>query len=511
MIKLNIGTKGGRIQSVELKDYKTFDHKPLILWDKNNSDWGLSFYANNRDVYTREMVFTYEQINSQTLSFKAKTSEGYIEFLYHLPQDSYMLDLKINLINLNKSIANNTRTINLSWNAKIIGQEKGRSFENQNTTLYIKHFEDDVDRISSEKKIPTRLKWIGFKQQFFSSVLIFDKGIKGVSVFSNDIKDEKSNYLKEFSADIPLPYRNTGNENYGMQFYFGPNHFLTLREYGKDIELHRLINLGWWIFGWVNRYLVIPIFNFLENNIVQNYGIIILLLTLIIKLLLFPLTYKSYASQAKMRVLKPQIDEITKKFPKEKMMERQRATMDMYRKAGVNPMGGCLPMFIQLPILYAMFRFFPASIELRQKSFLWAEDLSTYDSIASLPFDIPMYGAHISLFCLLMAITNLAYTHFNMQLTAGTSQQMPGMKLMMYLMPVMLLVWFNNYSSGLSYYYFISTLITVLQTVIIRKTIDDKKVLAKLEAKKKKPRKKSGFQGRLEKMARERGYKLPKK
>jgi len=286
-----------------------------------------------------------------------------------------------------------------------------------------------------------------------------------------------------------------------MQFYFGPNKYKTLREYGKDIELHELVDLGWKMFAWVNKYFVIEIFNFLEKYM-SNYGLIIFILTIIIKLILSPLTYKSYLSTAKMRVLKPQIDEINERIPKDKAMERQQATMALYKKAGVNPMGGCLPMLVQFPILIALFRFFPSSIELRQKSFLWATDLSSYDSIATLPWEIPFYGDHISLFCLLMAGTNLIYTKMNGQMQS--SNQMPGMQAMMYMMPVMFLVWFNNYASGLSYYYFIATLFTIIQTWAIRKwMVDDTKVLAMLEESKKKPVKKSKFQQRLEDAAKQ--------
>ncbi len=317
--------------------------------------------------------------------------------------------------------------------------------------------------------------------------------------------DETSRVLKNFSAEISLPYQGNKIETYPMQFYFGPNKFKTLRKYGKDIQLESMVNLGWGIFGWINRYFVIEIFNFLERFI-SNYGIIILILTIIIKLLLAPLTYKSYMSTAKMKVLKPQIDAINEKIPKDKAMERQQATMALYKKAGVNPMGGCLPMLVQFPFLIALFRFFPASFELRQQSFLWAKDLSSYDSIMTLPWNIPWYGDHVSLFCLLMAGTNLVYTSMNGQMQS--SQQMPGMKYMMYLMPVMFLGWFNNYASGLSYYYFIATLFTVLQTIAIRKfMVDDDKVLAMLEANKKKPVKKSKFQQRLEEAAKQRGKK----
>jgi YidC/Oxa1 family membrane protein insertase len=343
----------------------------------------------------------------------------------------------------------------------------------------------------------TPLKWVAFKDQFFSSVLIASQNFGGGYVETEVIEDEKSPFLRINQAELALPFRFVEDDEASMQFFFGPNHFYTLRSY-EGLELHEILPLGWGIFGWINRYAVIPVFNFLEGFI-GNYGIIILILTILIKIVLFPLTYKSYMSTAKMRVLKPQIDEINERIPKEKAMERQQATMALYRKAGVNPMGGCLPILLQMPILIAMFRFFPSSIELRQESFLWASDLSTYDSILDLPFTIPFYGDHVSLFTLLMAVTNVVYTRINQEMTQS-SAQMPGMKGMMYLMPVMFLFFFNSYASGLSYYYFISTLITIGQTVLIRQFVDEKAILARLKANQKKPAKKSKFQARLEEM-----------
>jgi YidC/Oxa1 family membrane protein insertase len=299
-------------------------------------------------------------------------------------------------------------------------------------------------------------------------------------------------------ALVNVPY--TGNDNLGFHFYFGPNDFKALKPYDEEYQLRELVYLGWGFLRYINLG-VIEVFHFFEGFI-SNYGLIILLLTILIKLILFPLTYKSYVSTAKMKVLKPQIEEINNKIPKEKAMERQQATMALYRKAGVNPMGGCLPMLLQMPILFAMFQFFPASIELRGEAFLWADDLSSYDSIFQLPFEIPFYGDHVSLFCLLMAITNIVYTKINQEMTQS-SQQMPGMKGMMYMMPVMFLFFFNNYASGLSYYYFISTLITIGQTLLIRRFVDEEALLAKLNANKKKPVKKSKFQQRLEDMQRQ--------
>lgn len=523
LVKVTISNKGGRIYSVQLKEYQTHDSLPLILWEGEQNRFGMSFFSKNRKVNTQELFFEAVDGASQVMAttqergVSMRLSAGddkYLEYKYTLAPDSYMVDFTVNAVGLDNVIARSSNYLTFNWQADIPGQEKGRKFENQYTALYYKYFEDDVESLSAggsdDKELTTKVKWIAFKQQFFSSVLIADTPFKGVMVKS-ETKDETSKILKNFDTEISLPYKGNRMESYPMHFYFGPNHYLTLRKYGKDIELHKLVDLGWKLFAWVSRFIVIPLFSFLETHVTTNYGLVILLLTLIIKLALSPLTYKSYLSTAKMRVLKPQIDEINEKFPKDKAMERQQATMALYKKVGVNPMGGCLPMLLQFPILLAMFRFFPASIELRQKSFLWATDLSSYDSIFDLPFDIPMYGDHISLFCLLMGVTNLIYTRMNQQMTSST-QQMPGMQTMMYLMPVMFLVWFNNYASGLSYYYFVATLFTIGQTWAIRKFfVDDKKVLAMLAAAKKRPAKKSKFQQRLEDAAKKRGYDPRKK
>ncbi|RXQ93992.1 membrane protein insertase YidC [Ancylomarina salipaludis] len=520
LVKIKVSNKGGRIYSVQLKDYQTHDSLPLILWEGDKNRFGMTFYAQNKAIDTQDLFFTNEEglenINAssqkKTLSMKLSAGDGqYLEYVYTLEPDSYMLDFDIKAIGLNNIISRNQNSLTFNWQADLYSKEKGQDFENQYTALYYKFYEDDVENLGAggdkEEDLTTQVKWIAFKQQFFSSALIAKNTFKGIKLKSVSM-DEHSPILKNFSAEISLPYSGDVKESYPMQFYFGPNHYLTLRKYGKDIQLEKVIDLGWGIFGWVNKYAVIPLFNFLER-FMGNYGIIILILTILIKLVLSPLTYKSYLSSAKMRVLKPQIDEINERIPKDKAMERQQATMALYKKVGVNPMGGCLPMLVQFPILIALFRFFPASIELRQKSFLWASDLSSYDSIAQLPWHIPMYGDHISLFCLLMAATNLVYTKMNGQMQ--TSTQMPGMQAMMYLMPVMFLVWFNNYAAGLSYYYFIATLFTIVQTWAIRKwMVDDEKVLAMLEASKKKPVKKSKFQQRLEEAAKKKGYNAKK-
>ncbi len=504
LIKVTLSNKGGRIYSVELKDFKTHDGQPLILFNGDDNRFGFVFTYNTRIFSTNDLFFNIKSQTDRSVDFEvAGTNNESLTFSYHLDDNTYMVDHQIASKNLGNSFATARGALDIEWTQIMPGQEKGRKSEQQYSGVYYKYFEDEVDWLSSakndEEDLRTKLKWIAFKDQFFSSVFIANEALASAYV-TTELGDETSPYIRLNKAEAAVPFDFTRNDKADFRFFFGPNHFYTLLKH-KDLELEKLIPLGWGIFGWINRFAVIPVFNFFQGFI-ASYGIIILLLTLLIKLLLFPLTYKSYMSSAKMRALKPQIDEINERIPKDKAMERQQATMGLYRKAGVNPMGGCLPMLLQMPILIAMFRFFPASIELRQESFLWATDLSTYDSIFSLPWDIPFYGDHVSLFCLLMSITNVVYTHMNQEMTQS-SQQMPGMKGMMYMMPVMFLFFFNNYASGLSYYYFVSTLITIGQTLLIRRFIDEKALLAKLNAHQKKPVKKSSFQARLENMAKQ--------
>lgn len=505
-IKMIFSNQGGKIYSVELKDYKTSGGDPLILFDGDKNKFGFNFTHNTRIFNTNELYFKLKSQTDTSVVYELALPTGEsLAFNYTLPKDEYMARFTVNTHNLQHLMATPRGSIDFNWYMQMPSFEKGRSFEQQYSGLYYKFYKDEVDWLKStkddSKDLRTKVKWIGFKSQFFSSVFIADDAFSSASVESKVEADETSEFLQYNSAEVVVPIDMAQNQELDFHFYFGPNHFYTLNSYGKDLELGRLINLGWGVLGWINRYAVIPIFNFLEGFI-SNYGIIILILTIMIKLVLFPFTYKSYISSAKMKVLKPQIEEINARIPKDKAMERQQATMALYKKVGVNPMGGCLPMLLQMPILIALFRFFPASIELRQESFLWATDLSSYDSILNLPFTIPFYGDHVSLFTLLMAGTNIFYTKMNSEMTQSTNQ-MPGMKGMMYMMPIMFLFIFNSYASGLSYYYFISTLITVGQTFIIRQFVDDKKILAKLHANKKKPTKKSGFAQRLENMAKQ--------
>lgn len=523
-IKLHINTKGGCIDYVDLKGYRTHDSLPLILWKDHKSSMGLNFYARNKQINTADLIFVpntnQKELNAegaeQVLTMRAYVDENkYLEFEYKLAPDSYMVDFNINTYNLNDVIASNTNFLTLYWGVDMPQLEKSRDFESRYTGVYYNFSNNDVEHLSltGDEKVdlPTSVKWVAYKQQFFSSVLIANESFPNVLV--STANNTTRGFLKTADAEISLPYSGKAIEKYDMHFYFGPNSYPTLREYGKDIELPKLVDLGWKWIAWFNRYVVIPIFNFLETNVTLNYGLIIFLLTLIIKLVLFPLTYKSYMSQAKMRVLKPQIDEINKKIPADKAMERQQAVMKLYKKAGVNPMGGCLPMLLQMPILIALFYFFPGAIELRQKSFLWATDLASYDSIATLPFTIPFYGNHVSLFCLLMTITNILYMWYNSK-NQPQNDQMKGMQVMMYIMPIMFLFIFNSYSSGLSYYYFIATLITIVQTWAIRKFVNDEKLLKQIELAKTKPVKKSKFQQKLEEMQRmqeQRMKQMPKK
>ncbi|MBI5217771.1 MAG: membrane protein insertase YidC [Bacteroidia bacterium] len=524
LIKIKISNKGGRIYSAQLKHYHTWDGKPLLLFDGANNEFGLNFFSQNKSISTNDLFFTPSTAEKHISSDKETKSlsmkllcgdKGRIEYLYSLEPNSYMLKFKMNFSNLDSIISNNASYLTLNWKALIPGLEKGVQWESDNTSIYWKLMDEEVNYLNErsedvKENLKTKVKWIAYKQQFFSTILVADSAFLNAQVHALKA-DTASHCLKKFMAEISLPYEKTGKQSIPMKFYFGPNQVKILKQF--NLEFEQLVPLGWAIFKWVNQFLVIPIFNFLGSYI-SNYGLIIFLLTIIIKILLFPLTYKSYLSSAKMRVLKPQVDELNKKIPKEKTMERQQAAMALYKKVGVNPMGGCIPILLQFPILIALFRFFPASIELRQQSFLWATDLSTYDSICSwsvqIPFVSEYFGNHLSLFTLLMCGSLILTTLMNSEQMAGTSQ-MPGMKVMMWMMPVMMLLWFNNYAAGLSYYYFLANMITFLQTIIIRRFVDDKKILSQLEANKAKPVKRSKFQQRLEEMAKKRGYKLPKK
>ena len=438
-------------------------------------------------------------------------NEGsYLDFTYTLQPNDYRMDFSIKGTGLNGMLSPSTETLGMTWTQDIRQQEKGRKFENRYVGLYYKVENDDVENLSEtgndSKNVNETLQWIGYKDMFFSTVLVAKEGFKDVKMDSRMY--ENGEYMKNFHTTATVSFDLNGAQTTDFQYFFLPNKYSLLNDYndtledGQELRLEKLVPLGWGIFRWVNQYFIIPLFNFL-GGFIDNYGWLIFLLTVIVKLILFPLTYKSYMSSAKMRVLRPQVEEINAKYPnQDQAMERQRQIMELYSRAGASPMSGCIPMLLQMPILIALFMFFPSAIELRHESFLWAHDLSTYDAIISWDAQIPListyFGNHISLFCLLMTITNIVYTKYNMEMTNTGQQQMPGMKTMMYLMPLMFLFIFNSYASGLTYYYFISTLITIAQTLFFRYTIDEEKLLAKLEANKRKPMKKSGFMKRLE-------------
>ena len=515
LLEVHLSNKGGRVSYVRLKEYDNYKGEPLVLFNENDSKFDLTLVtASNRVVNTGDLYFTpVKDENTNRVTMRLQAGEGsHLDFIYTLQPDNYMLQFTIQGTGLNGVLSPSTTSLDLSWQQKIVQQEKGRRFEDRYATIYYKFAADDVDYLSEtrndSKQLSNRLRWIAYKDMYFSSILIADnEGLESTSLDSKMLS-ENSPYLKEYKATTTLPFDLKGNEPTELRFYFGPNSFPLLKSFDKGVEkanqldLEKIVPLGWGIFRWVNQYFVIPLFNFLGQYI-HSYGVLILLLTIIVKTILFPLTRKSYLSTAKMRVLRPQVEEINAKYPgQEQAMDRQRAIMDLYSRAGASPMAGCIPMLLQMPILIALFMFFPAAIELRHQSFLWAQDLSTYDAIVSwdtyIPLVTPYFGNHISLFCLLMTIVNILYTKFNMDQTNTGQQQMPGMKLMMYLMPIMMLVFFNQYASGLTYYYFVSTLITILQTVIFRYTIDEEKLLAQLEENKRKPMKKSGLMKRLE-------------
>jgi len=534
VFKLQIDAKGGRIGQAILKKYLSYDKMPLTLFTSDSSEFSIALPAGNQVVNTSDLYFEpffYNQADKgldnivisgkDSLKFgmrvyslgadSAVNRSSYIEYLYTLTGNEYMIGLKINFVNMKGVLADNVNYLNLDWKTHMRQQEKSLTTEQQASTIYYKYFQTpDVDNLNERKDvketIKTKLNWISFKQQFFSTTLIAkDYFINADLTSTSSTKlPSEGHAMKHMEAAIALPFDQ--GKSIDMKMYLGPNKYTEFRKY--KLELEKQIPLGWGLFilAWINRYAVIPSFDWLSGfNL--NYGIIILLLTLGLKIILFPIAYKTYMSSAKMRILKPEIDEISAKFPKkEDAMKKQQATMGLYKKAGVNPMAGCVPMLLQLPILIAFFRFFPASIELRQQSFLWANDLSSYDSIYNLPFTIPFYGDHISLFCLLMTISTIIYTKLNNDMMAQ-SNQMPGMKTMMYLMPVMFLGFFNNYSSGLSYYYLLANLITFAQMWGFRKFIDEDKLHLRIKENQKKPVVKSAFQKRLEEMSKVQGKK----
>ena len=532
LMKLTFSTRGGNIKKAVLKEYFQYaedgeERAELVLFD-STSNFNLNFFTrDSKNITTDELVFTTDEssqnINGddeRTVSFKLNAgADRYIEYVYKIKGNDYMIDFDVNMVEMDQIVDMRSGEVYVNWMVNAPSQEKSLKPQRDATTIFYKYKNEDVDDLGisdDREELEASMKWVSLKQQFFNTTLIADEYFDKSRAFMETFTDEgETEYVKKLTTALTLPVSGSKIEKLGMSMYLGPNKYDILEGHGN--ELQDIINLGWGIFGWVNQFAVIPVFHFLED-FNWNYGIIILILTILLKLILMPITYKTYLSGAKMRVLKPEISEINDKY-KDDAMKKQQTTMALYRQTGVNPLSGCIPLLIQMPILFAMFRFFPASIELRQESFLWADDLSTYDSIYTFPagFDIPFYGDHVSLFTILMAISIAFYTKMNSQMSMGAMAEGPmaaQMKIMTYMMPVMMLFFFNNYSAGLSYYYLLANVISIGQTVLIRKVfINEDSIRAKIEMNKKKPKnqKKSGFQKRLEDMSKQQQAKLKNK
>lgn len=517
-----ISTKGGALKSIELKNYVTYDSLPLLLFD-DSSSFDMSFETkkagilSTSDFYFEALsgskVVTEKDSDEVRLRLYAGSKEKYLEYVYSLAGTSNMLHFDVNLVGLEEVIAPSSSDIFTSWKVLTPNQEKTRKNQERYTTTYYRFTNGDVDYINEskddEEALEAPVHWVAFKEQFFTAAIIADQGF---GTYGSKVATKKTNggsYIKELKAELTIPYKYDRKETFAMKIYAGPNDYSKLKEY--DLDLEEVVPLGWGIFGWVNQFIVIPVFNFLDGFDL-GYGLIIFLLTLFIKIILLPIFYKTTLSSQRMKVLKPDIAKINEKY-KDDSMKKQQATMDLYRKAGVSPLAGCIPMLIQMPILIAMFRFFPASIELRQQPFLWAEDLSTYDSIFEWTAEIPLissfYGNHVSLFTILMAISLFFYTRINMQFSSGQIDGPMGkqMKIMTNFMPLMMLFFFNSYAAGLCYYYFLANLMSIIQTFIIKRYfVNEEAIRAKIEAHKKNPKKhkkKSGFAKRLEEVAKQ--------
>ncbi|OWY21646.1 membrane protein insertase YidC [Sphingobacteriales bacterium UPWRP_1] len=503
LIKITLTNKGGRVYSAQLKNYKNFEQQPLVLLNGPGNEFSLKLPMNRSVENTQNYLFEVVKADAGQVVMRLyhADSAAYVEQAYSLKPKSYALEYNFILSGFDKYLPDNT-ALELDWKTNLIKQEQSLTTERSTTGIYYKEQEDDPTYLSEtandKKSISFSLDWVAFKQQFFNTTLIAQKGFKAAELAIEAPAAETDTTLEIASANLRMQYEPGAEFIFPMQLYFGPNHYKTLRSMKNGME--KMVPLGWGIFGWVNRWIIIPLFNFF-SRFIGSYGLIILLLTLVIKFALFPLTYRSSMSAAKMNVLKPEMEELREKYGKD-AQKLQAEQMKLYSRAGVNPLGGCLPQLLQLPILIAMYRFFPASIELRQHGFLWAKDLSTYDSILHLPFKIPFYGDHVSLFCILSAASTFIYMRMNNQMTPTTSKEMElQMKIMQNIMPVMLLFLFNNFSAGLTYYFFLSNIITYAQQYIIKRFfIDEAALHAQIQENKKKPMKQSKFQQRLEEM-----------
>ena len=509
-IKVSFTTKGAQASSVLIKNYFTYDSLDLYLVKQNASNLDMEFYSDFHRAFLKSSTFNFTKVaqTDSSLVFRlAFADNAYVEHVYNLSPDSYMLDFDVKMVGMDKYIRNGSQML-VNWKMNVPRLEKGYDNEKNYSSVFYKFpNEEEVEDLGfrnaeSSESLSTKVEWFAFQQQFFSAIMVAENSFSqgDLSYKFYPVTDPDKN-LMECNAKMQIGYDAAQEVSVPFKFYFGPNLYKELKSY--DYGFENIVPLGGWLIGWINRVVIINFFDYL-SRFISNYGIIILLMTIAIKLVISPLTLKSYMSSAKMRVLKPEIEKINAKYPKkEDAMKKQQEVMALYKKTGVSMFGGCLPMLLQFPILFAMFRFFPASFELRQQGFLWADDLSTYDTILDLPFNIPLYGDHVSLFALLMAVSMFFYSKMNMD-QMPSNNDMPGMKAMqLYFMPIFLLVLCNNFSSGLSYYYMLSNLITIAQTWVIRKYfIDEQKLFAQLKAKaaNAKPVKKSKFQQRLDEM-----------
>jgi len=493
---ITLSNKGGKITSVEVKGQKTFTGKPLILFAGSENKFGLNLNAAGKVINTNDLYFTSTKTGN-TVTMRANYgANAYVEYVYDLKASSNKVAFNVNLVGLQQVIAGNT--IGLNWSTILLQQEKSIESEHRYSAPYYKYLDGDVNHLSvskdeKEELSKGKIQWFSFKQHFFSASLIskqaFEKGSLEVKI------PTAPGQVKFYDANMQLPYAHTANQAYEMEFYFGTNKFSALKAQGYDLE--QQVDMGYWPLKYINRFIVLPVFNFL-NSFGWNYGLIILVLTILLKVALSPLTYKSYLSMAKMRVLKPEMDEIKAKVGEDNPTLVQQEYLKLYKKAGVNPLGGCLPMVLQLPLVMAFFFFFPNLFELRGESFLWMKDLSTYDEFIKFGVKIPFIGDHLSLMCVLMTISTLIMTYFNNQVSGATGQ----MKYIGYIMPVIFLGVLNSYPAGLNYYYFLANLMTFGQQFLIRKMVDDDKIHALIQQNKARPadekKKKSKFQQRLD-------------
>lgn len=509
VVRLVVSNKGGQIVEAKMKNFVNYDSLPVYLVKDDNAKFGLSFSTNdNRVLNTTDLYFEpslTKNGDNQVLSMRAKVSENqFLEYRYEMKPNDYLVDFTIRSQGLN-GIINTSKPVVLEWQMKARRRSKSVQYENRYTRLTYNHDDGKISKLSEsselDEEIEENVKWISYRQHFFSAIMATDEPFKTAELVSKNLVKEESKdqlYTKEYLTKAPLQPKG-GELAHNLYWYYGPTDAKVLDDY-KELELVESIPFGWGIFGWINRFIFTPFFNFLSGFL--PHGIAIIIMTIVVRLALSPVTYKSYLSQAKMKVLKPEITEINEKY-KDNAMKKQQETMKLYNKAGVSPMSGCVPALLQLPIFYALFMFFPTSFSLRQKSFLWAEDLSSYDSIFTLPFTIPFYGDHVSLFPILASVAIFIY----MMMTTGQSMQMqqqpgmPNMKFIMYLSPVIMLVFFNNYASGLSLYYFVSNLITIFIMLAIKNYIlDEDRIHAQIQENKKKPKKENRFQRKMREM-----------